>query len=73
MAMSRDDMLRFAISDLKALRSEKCSYLLSGMNGRIRGYAGAMWHAGIIVEREWRALLDLADNAERYAKRECKY
>ena len=73
MAMNREQMLEFAMSDLKALRNEECSHLLHGMNGRIRGYAGAMWHAGIIVEREWRALLDLADNAEKYAKRECKY
>lgn len=73
MAMKRDEMLRFVLSDLKSLRGEECSCLLPGMNGRIRGYAGAMWHAGLIVEREWRLLLDLADSAEKYAKRECKY
>lgn len=69
--MNREDMLRYHFEDLAAVRAEKFSFLVDAKASNCSGYAAAMYHAGMINNREWRGLCELRESAVVYAKREC--
>jgi len=69
--MNREQMLKHHLEDLEQLRTTDVACLVQQRAGWAGGYAGAMYHAKMITEAEWRRLGDLRENAAHYAKKGC--